>query len=108
MAIELRLPNITGLTEKEQLSQIRSYLYQLIPQLQWELDNLTKAERNPSSAITPMVIARNGSNITTSIEIEDDNEVWRIRMRNRTNIYDLKVSDSGISYIKNDTVIWSK
>ena len=38
--VELRLPNITGLSEKEQLSQIKSYLYQLTGQLQWALTNL--------------------------------------------------------------------
>ena len=37
--IELRLPNIGG-SDKEQLTQIRSYLYQLVPQLQWALENV--------------------------------------------------------------------
>lgn len=50
MPIELRLPNINGMTEKEQLAQIRSYLYQFIPQLQWALNNVTTS---PSSAVTP-------------------------------------------------------
>lgn len=39
MSVDLRMPNING-SEKEQLVQIRSYLYQLIPQLQWALDNV--------------------------------------------------------------------
>lgn len=37
MSIEIRLPNITGVTEKEQLAQVKSYLYQLAQQLQWAL-----------------------------------------------------------------------
>lgn len=37
--IELRLPNIGG-SDREQLAQIRSYLYQLVPQLQWALENV--------------------------------------------------------------------
>ena len=37
--IDLRMPNITG-SEMEQLSQIRSYLYQFVPQLQWALNQL--------------------------------------------------------------------
>ena len=41
--IELRMPNING-TEREQLVQIRSYLYQIIPQLQWALNNVNAAE----------------------------------------------------------------
>lgn len=40
MGIELRMPNITAQSEREQLVQIRSYLYQFIPQLQWALNNM--------------------------------------------------------------------
>ena len=40
MAIELRLPNITGATEEEQLRQIKSYLYQIIPELQYAFEAL--------------------------------------------------------------------
>ncbi len=39
MSIDLRMPNITG-NEREQLAQIRSYLYQFIPQLQFALNTL--------------------------------------------------------------------
>ena len=37
MSVDIRLPNITGRTEAEQLSQIKSYLYQFAGQLQWAL-----------------------------------------------------------------------
>lgn len=40
MSIDIRLPNITGKTEKEQISQMRSYLYQFAEQLQWALKNI--------------------------------------------------------------------
>lgn len=40
MGLDLRLPNITGATEREQLSQIKSYLYQLAQQLQWALSTV--------------------------------------------------------------------
>lgn len=40
MGLDLRMPNITGASEREQLAQIRSYLYQFVPQLQWALNNL--------------------------------------------------------------------
>lgn len=47
MGIDLRLPNITGATEREQLVQIRSYLYQLSSQLQWALNTIeTPASQN--------------------------------------------------------------
>jgi hypothetical protein len=38
MAIELRLPDIKG-SDREQLKQIRSYLYQLIPELQFAFNS---------------------------------------------------------------------
>ena len=44
MSIDIRLPNITGATEAEQLQQIRSYLYQLAPQLNWALSTLETKE----------------------------------------------------------------
>jgi hypothetical protein len=40
MGFELRTPSITAPTDRERLAQITSYLYQLVPQLQWALDNL--------------------------------------------------------------------
>lgn len=46
MGLELRLPNITGLTEREQLSQVKSYLYQLVGQLQFALNNIDATASN--------------------------------------------------------------
>lgn len=40
MSVDIRYPNITGLSEKEQLAQIKSYLYQLVDQLNYALPNL--------------------------------------------------------------------
>lgn len=51
--IDIRYPQITGKTEKEQLMQIKSYLYQIVPQLQIALENLATKEgtsTTPSSA----------------------------------------------------------
>lgn len=42
--IEIRLPNITAGTEKEQLRQIRSYLYQTAQQLQFALGSISQAQ----------------------------------------------------------------
>lgn len=50
MAYELRYPNITGATEREQLSQVKSYLYQLVDQLQFAL---TTVESSAVSAYAP-------------------------------------------------------
>jgi hypothetical protein len=42
--MELRLPNITGATEREQLSQVRSYLYQLVDQLQFTISKIEEIQ----------------------------------------------------------------
>lgn len=39
MQVDFRIPNIAG-TEHDQLQQIRSYLLQFIPQLQWALNSM--------------------------------------------------------------------
>lgn len=48
---EIRLPNITGVTEKEQLMQIKSYLYQLTGQLNFAL-KAANSESNSTQQIT--------------------------------------------------------
>lgn len=40
MSIDIRLPNINAATEQGQLSQMRSYLYQLVEQLNWALNTV--------------------------------------------------------------------
>lgn len=35
--INIRMPNITGKTETEQLQQIKSFLHQLVNELNWAL-----------------------------------------------------------------------
>lgn len=50
MAIELRLPKIQG-NDREQLVQIRSYLYQLTEQLQWALNNVSTAASSQEKVV---------------------------------------------------------
>jgi len=40
LSIDIRLPNINSATEQGQLSQMRSYLYQLVEQLNWALNTV--------------------------------------------------------------------
>ena len=40
MSIDIRLPNINAANEQGQLSQMRSYLYQLVEQLNWALNTV--------------------------------------------------------------------
>lgn len=49
MGINLRYPNITGLSEREQLAQMKSYLHQLVGELQWALNNVSEV----ASVYTP-------------------------------------------------------
>lgn len=44
MSVNIRYPNITGLSEKEQLSQIKSYLHQLVEQLNYALPTIGTGE----------------------------------------------------------------
>ena len=48
--MELRYPNITGTTEREMLLQIKSYLNQLVPQLEFAMSNVSAST---ATAITP-------------------------------------------------------
>lgn len=40
MSVNIRYPNITGFTDKEQITQIRSYLHQLVEQLNYALSTI--------------------------------------------------------------------
>ena len=42
---KLRLPNINGQSEAEQIAQIKSYLYALIPELQFILEQLAAKDK---------------------------------------------------------------
>lgn len=66
MGVDFRLPNITGATEREQLAQIKSYLNQLIPQLQWVLNNVEKVNA-PMVTQTPksLLPSSSGTNSVT-------------------------------------------
>lgn len=51
MGFDLRLPNITGPTDRERLTQIQSYLFQMVEQLNWASQSLdtSNAEVVPST-----------------------------------------------------------
>ena len=62
MQVDFRLPNIGG-NDREQLQQIRSYLYQFIPQLQFALNSIetSGASGNSTSMQTSHNTSTNGS-----------------------------------------------
>lgn len=49
--VDIRLPNIDGKTDREQLRQIRSYLYQTAQQLQYALGNISAYQGQTAEAI---------------------------------------------------------
>ena len=51
--ITIRFPNITEPTAEGQLAQLKSYLYQLVQQLNWALSTLESGNGQASSAETP-------------------------------------------------------
>jgi hypothetical protein len=51
--ITIRFPNITEPTAEGQIAQLKSYLYQLVQQLNWALSTLESGNGQASSAETP-------------------------------------------------------
>ena len=66
MSFDIRLPQITGQTEREQLIQIKSYLYQLAPQLQWALEDINKRQETFTSSVPQRSIAQSSLGSGTS------------------------------------------
>lgn len=68
MGIDIRLPpQLDGLSEKEQLKQYRSYLFQLATQLQWALNNIDTSS-NPVVVKTVTKSISTGSQSAESAE----------------------------------------
>lgn len=53
MSVNLRYPNITGLSEKEQLAQLKSYMHQLVEQLQWAFNTIDTSNNSNAVVATP-------------------------------------------------------
>ncbi len=60
--IDLRRPNINGRTPEEKLSQIHSYLYQFVEQLEWAFNNLSESS-SVSTAEKAVVSSANNTAI---------------------------------------------
>ena len=52
MSINIRYPNITALSEKEQLAQVKSYLHQLVDQLNYALPTIGTGEAEKQTEST--------------------------------------------------------
>lgn len=65
--IDIRLPQINGATEREQIKQINSYLFQLAEQLQWALKNVDTSSNTVVVTPTPKSLL-SGTQNTASAE----------------------------------------
>ena len=52
MSVNIRYPNITGFSDKEQLGQIKSYLHQLVEQLNYALTTIGSGDGTGQSTNT--------------------------------------------------------
>ena len=67
MSVDIRLPNITGKTEIEQIAQIKSYLYQFAGQLQWALKTVE------SGGSTNIVLQQEPSGKEVKLDVQASN-----------------------------------
>lgn len=57
-AVEIRLPELSGGSEKEQLRRVQSYLYTLAQQLQFAFDTITREQTQAAAARTAQTESR--------------------------------------------------
>ena len=69
MSIDIRLPNINSATEQGQLSQMRSYLYQLVEQLNWALN--TVQDGAVQTVVQPMTAPTSSGTAAAEKEAQD-------------------------------------
>ena len=62
----IRLPNITAATEKEQLMQVKSYLHQLVQELNWALNSIESGNSTATTKKTSSGNAVTKEELTTS------------------------------------------
>ena len=66
MSYEFRYPKIIGLNERDQLREIKSYLHQLVDQLQWAFNDIDKN----SITTTPQSLAKTKSSSVATLGLE--------------------------------------
>ena len=59
MSIKFRLPNITATNDSGKLAQVQSYMYQLVEQLNWAMENVAN-ETSVSTAVASGTVASPG------------------------------------------------
>ena len=97
---EFRLPNITGLSEREQLQQMKSYLFQLVGQLQFVTTNIEN-EKNASkeqlsqltSQLTELVGQLQFSTKNIETKINTDMSRLETEIKDDMNNFEAEVSE---------------
>lgn len=69
MGFDFRMPNIMG-TDREQLQQIRSYLYQFIPQLQFALNAMDNASGASVTQVSTNTVQKSTAKPTNTVDTE--------------------------------------
>lgn len=97
MSINIRYPNITGFSEREQIAQIKSYLHQLVEQLNYALPTIGSGDGKGQSTSTYEV---QGGEISyydlKSLIIQELQEV--------ENLFDQLSKKMQSEYVRNDDV----
>lgn len=68
MRYKLRLPNITGKTEKEKIAQMENYLYQLVGDLQFVINSM---EEPSSTAVQSAQATARKRAVSTKKQMEE-------------------------------------
>ena len=79
--INIRLPKITGATEKEQLMQVKSYLHQLVGELNWALSSIESGTTTASKTGDTQSFGITKEEMTTSF-----NELRSLIMKSASTI----------------------
>ena len=79
MAYHIELPQINGLSEKEQLSELNKYLYRQAEQLQWALNDLEGAKTGSNNVSKSPQSTQSASGIFGSIKglIKNSDEIFK-------------------------------
>ena len=68
MSINIRFPSITGKTEGEQLTQVKSYLHQMVEQLNWAFSTMeTKSSGQTANASTKETVQGPGASYENAV-----------------------------------------
>ena len=68
MSINIRFPSITGKTEVEQLTQVKSYLHQMVEQLNWAFSTIeTKSTSEAANATTKQTGQKEGTSYEDAV-----------------------------------------